>query len=50
VPDSPQFQIPVYMVFARESDSAVLEQALAGLRTLAASERAVKMPGSEAAQ
>jgi DNA-binding transcriptional LysR family regulator len=50
VPASPQFRIPVYMVFARESDSAVLEQALAGLRTLAASERAVKVPGSEAAQ
>jgi DNA-binding transcriptional LysR family regulator len=50
VSDSPQFQIPVYMVFPRERDSAVLEQALAGLRTLAASERAVKMPSSEAAQ
>lgn len=41
VPDSPQFQIPVYMLFARERDSTVLEQALAGLRELAATERAV---------
>jgi hypothetical protein len=29
------------MVFARERDSTVLEQALAGLRELAATERAV---------
>ena len=41
VPDSPQFQIPVYMVFSRDSDSDVLEQALAGMRALAATERAV---------
>jgi DNA-binding transcriptional LysR family regulator len=41
VPDSPRFQLPAYMVFARESESAVLEPALAALRTLAAAERAV---------
>jgi DNA-binding transcriptional LysR family regulator len=50
VPDSPQFQIPVYMVIPRASDSVVLEQALAGLRTLAASERAEKASGNEVAQ
>jgi DNA-binding transcriptional LysR family regulator len=41
VPDSPRFRLPAYMVFPRESDSAVLEQALAGLRVLGAAERAV---------
>jgi len=39
VPDSPRFPLPAYMVFPRESDSPVLEQALAGLRALAAGER-----------
>jgi DNA-binding transcriptional LysR family regulator len=50
VPNSPQFQIPVYMVFPRESDSAVLGQALAGLRSQAATERGVKLSGNDAAQ
>jgi len=45
VPDSPRFQLPAYMVFARESESAVLEPALAALRTLAAAERAVSSSG-----
>jgi DNA-binding transcriptional LysR family regulator len=45
VPDSPRFQLPAYMVFARENESAVLEPALAGLRTLAAAERAVSLSG-----
>ena len=40
VPDSPQFPLPAYMVFARDSDSSVLEQALSGLRALALSEQA----------
>lgn len=39
VPGSPQFQLPVYMVFARHSESVVLEQALVMLRELAAGER-----------
>lgn len=39
VPDSPQFQQPAYMVYARESESVVLEQALAGLRALAMTEQ-----------
>ncbi len=39
VPDSPQFPLPAYMVFARDSDSTVLEQALSGLRTLAQAEQ-----------
>ena len=39
VPDSPQFRLPAYMVFPRNSDSPVLEQALQGLRELAAAER-----------
>jgi hypothetical protein len=34
------------MVFARESESAVLEPALAALRTLAAAERAVMASGA----
>lgn len=36
VPDSPRFPLPAYMVYPRESDSPVLEPALAGLRALAA--------------
>ncbi|MGD8595026.1 MAG: LysR family transcriptional regulator [Gammaproteobacteria bacterium] len=39
VPDSPRYRLPAYMVFPRESDSNVLEQALDGLRTFAANER-----------
>jgi LysR family transcriptional regulator, flagellar master operon regulator len=39
VPDSPRFPLPAYMVFPRESESTVLEQALAGLRALAAMEQ-----------
>lgn len=50
VPDSPQFQLPAYMVFARESESAVLEPALAALRTLAAAECAVIVSDSVAAE
>ncbi len=42
VPGSPEYVHPAYMVFPRESDSPVLEQALAGLRELAAGERAVR--------
>jgi len=50
VPDSPRFQLPAYMVFARESESAVLEPALAALRTLAAAERAVSLSGDVGAE
>lgn len=50
VPDSPRFQLPAYMVFARESESAVLEPALAALRTLAAAERAVSSSGDVGAE
>ncbi len=41
VPDSPQFKLPAYMVFPRdsESDSATLKQALDGLRELAQAEQ-----------
>lgn len=39
VPDSPQFRLPAYVVYPRESDSAVLEQALTGLRALAADQQ-----------
>ena len=39
VPASPKFQLPAYMVYARESESVVLEPALAGLRALAADEQ-----------
>ena len=44
VPDSPRFPLPAYMVFARESDSAALAQALVGLRELAAAEQAKPGP------
>lgn len=39
VAGSPEYTLPVYMVFPRESDSPVLAQALEGLRELAARER-----------
>ncbi|WP_258075931.1 LysR family transcriptional regulator [Methylobacter tundripaludum] len=34
VPGSPQFKLPAYMVFPRDSDSMVLQQVLASLRSL----------------
>jgi DNA-binding transcriptional LysR family regulator len=40
VPDSPQFKLPAWMVFPRDSDSATLKGALDGLRTLAREEQA----------
>ena len=40
VPDSPQFRLPAYMVFPRDSDSGTLKSALDGLRTLAVEEQA----------
>ena len=41
IPDSPQFKLPAYMVFPRdsESDSATLKRALDGLRELAQAEQ-----------
>lgn len=39
VPDSPQFTLPAYMAYPRESDSIVLGQALDGLRELARHEQ-----------
>ena len=39
MPDSPQFKLPTYMVYSRNSDSAVLEQVLNSLRTQAATEQ-----------
>lgn len=39
VADSPQYILPAYMVYSRDSDSPVLGQALDGLRELAALER-----------
>jgi DNA-binding transcriptional LysR family regulator len=39
VPDSPQFKLPAWMVFPRDSDSATLTSALEGLRTLAREEQ-----------
>jgi DNA-binding transcriptional LysR family regulator len=44
VPDSPRFPLPAYMVFPREGESPVLEQALAGLRTLATTEKQKSAP------
>ena len=38
VANSPQFTLPAYMVYAREYDSAVLDQALSSLRAQAAHE------------
>ncbi|MHB1189171.1 LysR family transcriptional regulator [Thiobacillus sp.] len=40
VPDSPQFKLPAWMVFPRDSDSATLKHALDGLRELARAEQA----------
>ena len=40
VPDSPQFKLPSWMVFPRDSDSSALKYALDGLRTLAREEQA----------
>lgn len=39
VPDSPEFKLPVYMVYPTDTDSAVLAQVLGNLRGLAAQER-----------
>ncbi len=39
VPDRPQFKLPAWMVFPRDSDSATLRNALDGLRTLAREEQ-----------
>ena len=39
VPDSPQFRLPAWIVFPRDSDSATLRNALDGLRTLAHEEQ-----------
>jgi hypothetical protein len=40
VPHSPQFRLPAYMVYPRDSDNATLKQALDGLRELARAEQA----------
>ncbi len=40
VPDSPQFRLPAWMVFPRDSDSGTLKRALDGLRELARAEQA----------
>jgi DNA-binding transcriptional LysR family regulator len=40
VPDGPQFKLPAWMVFPRESDSETLQRALDGLRELAREEQA----------
>lgn len=39
VPHSPEFRLPAYMVYPRESESEVLGEALAGMRLLAEAER-----------
>jgi DNA-binding transcriptional LysR family regulator len=39
VPHTPQFKLPAYMVFPRDSDNATLKQALDGLRELARAEQ-----------
>ncbi len=39
VPGSPQFRLPAYMVFPRDSDSVVLQQVLDSLRSLAVIEQ-----------
>lgn len=39
VPGSPQFRLPAYMVFPRDSDSIVLQQVLESLRSLASVEQ-----------
>lgn len=38
IPDSPSYVLPAYMVYERESDHPVLQQALSGLRELAKAE------------
>jgi DNA-binding transcriptional LysR family regulator len=40
VPHSPQFRLPAYMVYPRDSDNPTLKQALDGLRELARAEQA----------
>ena len=40
VPDSPRFKLPAYVVFARDAESATLQQALDGLRSMAKEEQA----------
>lgn len=39
VPDAPQFKLPAWMVYPRDSDSTTLKQALDGLRELAQAEQ-----------
>lgn len=39
VPNSPEFRLPAYMVFPRDSESDALKQALSAMRSLAAEER-----------
>jgi len=39
LPGSPQFRLPAYMVFPRDSDSIVLQQVLESLRSLAIAEQ-----------
>lgn len=39
VPGSPRYRLPAYVVFPQAGESGVLEQALAGLRALAAAEQ-----------
>ncbi len=39
IPDSPQFRLPAYMVFPRDSGSGTLKSALDGLRELARAEQ-----------
>ena len=41
VPGSPEYVLPAYMVFPRDSDNPVLQQAVEGLRELAKMERAI---------
>ncbi len=45
VDDSPQFKLPAYMVFPRESECAVIRQVLDKLRSLAVSEQQKHYPG-----
>ncbi|BAZ93661.1 transcriptional regulator [Thiohalobacter thiocyanaticus] len=45
VPDSPEFKLPAYMVYPRESEAEVVSQALAGLRLFAETERHKSSPG-----
>ena len=39
VPNSPSFKLPAYMVFARDAESATLNQGLEGLRSMAKEEQ-----------